>query len=206
MPTIWKRKRKRRKKNTRPLRPEFLKLHHDREELLRRRKHYIHEYARILNKLKFRERVVRELLRIPGGPAVIDWHDHKQRLQTIRNKRQKQGGTLKGKEKRLLEQVDMMNVHQKHLDECQLLFFSFQFEVHGRAVIHIQKIWRACVTRPPFYIMRYQSRVALATHFIALYKLPWLQPNIKYRIELSKHQYFLKRRKGKLIENLMQSC
>jgi hypothetical protein len=164
--------------------------------LLRRRKHYIHEYARILNKLKFRERVVRELLRRPGGVAVVDWHEHRQELEQIREKRQSQGGMLKGKEKRLLEQVDMMNVHQKHLDECQLLFFSFQFEIHARAVIHIQKIWRGCVTRPPFYIARYQSRLALASAFVALYKIPWLQPNIKYRIELNKRQLFLKRRKA----------
>ena len=94
-----KRKRRRRHNKSRPLRPEFVGLRHNREELLRRRKHYIHEYARILNKLKFRERVVRELLRRPGGVAVVDWHEHRQELEQIREKRQSQGGMLKGKEK-----------------------------------------------------------------------------------------------------------
>ena len=98
MPTVWKRKRRRRHNKSRPLRPEFVRLRHNREELLRRRKHYIHEYARILNKLKFRERVVRELLRRPGGVAVVDWHEHRQELEQIREKRQSQGGMLKGKE------------------------------------------------------------------------------------------------------------
>ena len=198
MPTLWKqRKRKRRRPHsTRPIRPEFLQLRHDREELLRRRKHYIHEYARILNKLKFRERVVRELLRTPGGPPVIDWHAHKKELDAIQTKTKRTGIKLKGKEKRLIEQFDMMSEHQVHLDECQLLFFSFQFELHGRAAVHVQKIWRGCVTRPPFYRARYQSRIALATAFVALHKIPWLQPNIAARIAVERHHVFLVRRKA----------
>ena len=196
MPTLWNRRKRRKPRTTKPLRPRFLRLRRDRTLLLERRQHYIHDYARILNKLKFRERVVRELLRLPGGPPITNYHHHQPQLDLLQHKSTRQGIKLKGKELRLLTQVHMMNEHQQHLNECQLIFFAFQFEIHARAVIEIQKIWRACVTRPPFYIMRYNSRVALAAAFVAVYKIPWLQPNIKYRIALSRHQYFLKRRKA----------
>ena len=195
---LYQRKR-RKKKSSRPLRPEFLLLRNNRRELIHRTQHYIHDYAKILNKLKFRERVVRELLRTPGGPAVTDWKDHRHVLTVLREKRNKRGIKLKGKELRLMQQYDLMNGHQQELDECQLIYFAFQFEVHGRAVVHIQKIWRACVTRPPFYIMRYKSRLALASAVLTYHKIPWLQPNIKKRIARYKHQVYLKERKASFV-------
>ncbi len=210
--TLWNPKPKPRPRR-RPLRPLFKKLRQDRKLLFRRRSQYVVDYARIANKLDFRERVVRELLHGPGGPSADTAEECEAEMQRIRTLQARhtadqqwrqdphrdednKPAPLTAREKRLVAQQAKADVHQTELDECQLLYFAFQFEVQGRACIHIQKIWRGCVPRQAFRARRRRSRLALATCFVALHRIPGIQPTIRVRIDKWRRDLFLKRRKA----------
>ena len=181
------------------MRPAFQQLRLDRAELLRRRRQYIEEYARIMTKLKFRERVVRELLRAPGGGAV-DVEAAAGMMQVLRHRMTRQGWKPRGgRDQRVVGQIALVDELQVQIDNAQVFFFAFQFSVYARAVVHIQKIWRACVCRPPFRVMVRESRVSLGYVFLVVHRLPALQPKLRRRIEKHKHDLFLRRRKASFV-------
>ena len=148
-----RRHRRLRRLRERPMRPAFQQLRLDRAELLRRRRQYIEEYARIMTKLKFRERVVRELLRAPGGGAV-DVEAAAGMVQVLRHRMTRQGWKPRGgRDQRVVGQIALVDELQVQIDNAQVFFFAFQFSVYARAVVHIQKIWQ--VRRRPWCIVHY---------------------------------------------------
>ena len=132
------RRRRLRRLRTRPMRPAFKELRLERAELIRRRQTYIEEYARIMVKLKFRERVVRELLRAPGGHAV-DVEVAAGMVKELRHRMRRQGWKPRGgRDKRVTEQIALVDELQVQIDDAQVLFFAFQFSVYAKAAVHIQ--------------------------------------------------------------------
>lgn len=180
------------------MREEFQKLRLDRAEMLRRRQCYIQEYARLIVKLKFRERIVRELLRKPGEHAV-DVEAAAEMVVKLRHRMSKQGWKPRGKDLRVVGQIQLVDQIQEQIDNAQVLYFAFQFGVQARAVVHIQKIWRACICRPPFREMVRESRLSLGYVFFVVHRLPALQPKLRRRIEKHKHNLFIRRRKASFV-------